>query len=236
MKQSAIWDKLWKVFLVFLGLMFLIPFLTTAYWMIFGFPETPFPVYLNKDVGKESFSVPLSVGEVWEEDDFTVRLSDVQFGEAGENGMRLCELTVQIKNENMVTCKNSRKLLGFVHFNRDSEHAYRQAAGYTEKWKTEYTTKPEKPVKDIMEVYLGMSIQVKENTWHTPKESEPAQLLVPKGAEAVYRYQIMIPEEWITMEPYFQIFVDKNKNEQYMKEYELKTEEFESIKNATEID
>ena len=66
MKQSAIWDKLWKVFLVFLGLMFLIPFLTTAYWMIFGFPETPFPVYLNKDVGKESFSVPLSFGEAWE--------------------------------------------------------------------------------------------------------------------------------------------------------------------------
>ena len=221
MKKTTVWDKLWYVFLVFLGLMFLIPFLTTAYWMIVGFPETPFPVYLNKDVGKESFSVPLSVGEDWEEDGFTVQLSDVQIGEIDENGMRLCEFTVQMKNENMVTCKNSRKLKGFVHFNRDSEHAYRQAAGYTEEWKKENTTKPEKPVKDIMEVYFGMSIQVEKNTWHTPKNSEPAQLLIPKGAEAVYRYQIMISEDPIAVEPYFQIFVDKNKNEQYLKKYQF---------------
>ena len=219
MKKTTIWDKLWYGFVAAVILMFLIPFLVTIYWAIFGLPETPFPVYLNKDAGQESFSIPLSAGEVWEEDDFTLQLSDVQIGEVDENGMRLCEITVQIENENIVTYKSSRKLMGFVHYNRDSEDAYRGSMGTVEEWERENTIELEKHVKDIMEIWVDTGVWLTEHEYQALPRNELTEWYVPKGAEAIYRYQMMIPENALAVDVTFQILVDRKNNEQYWKEY-----------------
>lgn len=219
MRQSTIWDKIWYVFVVAVVLLFSTPFLVAIHWLIFGVPNTPAPVYLNRDAGEDLFSNPLSVGQTWEEDDFTLLLSDVKVNKANEKGMRLCEITVQIENKNIVTHKSSRKLVGFVHHNRDSEHAYRGTMGTVEEWERENTTKPEKHVKDLMEIWMGTGAWVLEHEYQGLPRSELAEWYIPKGEKAVYRYQMMIPEDALAIDITFQMLVDRKKNEQYWKEY-----------------
>ena len=213
MKQSTIWDKIWYVFIAAMVLLIVIPYGYVAYGLIGEFPGEN-PDYLSWDVD-------VSVDEPWINEAFEIEISDVQIGNADENGMRHCEFILKVVNHDVVTHRSSRDLMTFVQYESDSVDAYRGSHGTTEP--DEVGEKPEKTVKKVMEIWTNLHEQDGNNKII---EHGLPYLFIEKGKTAFYVYQASVSEsvEYITLT--LQVHNNKKHTQQYRREYILNVDDY----------
>ncbi len=213
MKNSTVWDKVWYVFLAAVGLMFLIPFLTTVYWFIFGIPDA--------DTDYLSWDTEVSVEEPWINEAFEIEITNVQIGSIDENGMRPCEIIMKVVNHDIVTHRSSRDLMTFSHYKSDSIDAYR--GGHGSRDADEIGEKPEETVKNVMEIWTDI---YEQNSNEKIIEHGLTSLFVEKGRTAFFVYQASVPETVEDMTLTLQVCANKKHNEQYRREYIINIEDY----------
>lgn len=206
---------LWHGFLIAVALIIVIPYGYIAYGLIWGFPDSD-TVYLNK------WGEHLTAEQIWEEDNkFRIQICDVAIENSDEAGMKSCVVTLNVENKDIVTHRKSRDFMTFLHYEQDGENAYRGYHGTTEEQDRQYVVKPEDKVANLMEIWINASVPDSYGNYVLVREMRKDSLLVPKGHNGTYQYQVLIPENSSSIELSLSVSANKKHTKQYRKFYIL---------------